>query len=447
MRHEGRVSGVKSLGSSPWTKRPSSLFFGIYIADFHEIWQYWGWFSGSNRGNLLYFKRVIDFESTLARKSFFLLGPRQTGKSTLLKHRFPDAHYFDLLSPALYLKFKSSPNQFAKEIDYAYRVDEKRIFIIDEVQKLPELLDEVHRQIELHKDIRFILTGSSARKLKKAGINLLGGRAARFYLHPLVYPEFNPAVYWDNFEKNLTYGFLPSVLLSPDPWADLNDYVGLYLKEEIQQEAIARSLDGFSRFLNTVATTNAEQVNFTQVGNDAQVPPRTVREYYQVLEDTLIGRLVPAFTGTVKRKAMTSAKFYLFDPGVTNVLLGRKTVSRKTKEYGGLLEQVLFGELSAYFDYQGISDRISYWRSTSKFEVDFVVRHDSGQYTGIEIKSTSRPSGHDFKGLIALSQEVSLARKIVVCLADEPRLEDSEIEVLPVPKFLARLWQGAFFTE
>lgn len=345
------------------------------------------------------------------------------------------------------MKYKSDPGQFAKEIQYAYQSEGKKLFIVDEVQKLPELLDEVHRQIELHKDIRFVLTGSSARKLKKSGVNLLGGRASRFYLHPIVYPEFDKEKYWNDFDKNLTFGFLPSVLLSTDPWSDLLDYVGLYLKEEIQQEALTRSLEGFSRFLNTVALTNAEQVNFTEVGNDAQVPPRTVREYYQVLEDTLIGRLVPAFTATVKRKAMTSAKFYLFDPGVTNVLLGRKSVSRKTKEFGGLLEQVIFGELSAFFDYQGLPDRIFYWRSTSKFEVDFLIKHESGKFTGIEVKSAVRPNRSDLKGLDALAEDITLEKRIVICLAEKPYVEQGGILVLPVVEFLDQLWRGDFFKE
>lgn len=395
----------------------------------------------------MYLQRVINFDATLARKSLFLLGPRQTGKSTLLKHRFPEAKVIDLLNPALFLQFKAEPGQFTKQIDYAYLTDGTRLFVVDEIQKLPELLDEVHRQIELRKDIRFILTGSSARKLKKSGINLLGGRASRFYLHPLVFPELDPKTYLSDLEKKLTFGFLPSIVLSSDPWSDLSDYVGLYLKEEIQQEAIARSLDGFSRFLNTVALTNAEQVNFAEVGKDAQVPPRTVREYYQVLEDTLIGRLVPAYTKTTKRKAMSSAKFYLFDPGITNVLLGRKNVFRKTREFGGLLEQLVFGELSAFFDYQGIPSPISYWRSTSKFEVDFLVRHESGKYSGIEVKSTSRPGKSDYKGLRALEEDLPLERKIVVCLADEPFIDDQDMTVLPLVEFLAQLWSGKLFME
>lgn len=393
----------------------------------------------------MYFQRVIDFEATLARKSLFLLGPRQTGKSTLLKHRFPEAKFIDLLKPSTFLQFKTDPAQFTKQIEYEYQTNGTKLFIVDEVLKLPELLDEVRRQIELHKDIRFILTGSSARKLKKSGVNLLGGRASRFYLHPMVFPEIDSEKYFVDFEKNLTFGFLPSIMLSSDPWSDLNDYVGLYLREEIQQEAVVRALDGFSRFLNTVALTNSEQVNFTEVGKDAQVPPRTVREYYQVLEDTLIGRLVPAYTKTIKRKAMSSAKFYLFDPGITNVLLGRKSVSRKTKEFGGLLEQLIFGELSAYFDYQGIPSPISYWRSTSKFEVDFLVRHESGNYSGIEVKSTSRPDKGDYKGLRALAEELDLVKKIVVCLAEEPLIDDGDIIVLPVREFLTQLWQGGLF--
>lgn len=387
------------------------------------------------------YKRILDLNSNLARKSLFLLGPRQTGKFTFLKKTFPDAYVFDLLRPSEYLKFKSNPSLFGEEVEYSYKQGIK-LFLVDEIQKFPELLDETHHLIEKYKDIRFILTGSSARKLKKSGVNLLGGRASRIHFHPIVSIEYG----FDDFEKdlirNLTYGFLPNILTSTDPWADLEDYVSLYLKEEIEQESLVRSLGGFTRFLNMVAKTNAQQLNFANIAHDAQVPPRTVREYYQVLEDTLIGSLLPAYQETTKRKAITSAKFYLFDIGVANFLVGRKTVSPKTPEFGPIFEQLIFTELTAYLDYSRKNDRLFYWRSTSQFEVDFLVREDSDSWVAIEAKGNSTPSTKDCKGMLALEEELPLRKKIVVCLVDRPRIMDGEIEILPLRHFLEKLWAG-----
>jgi len=388
------------------------------------------------------FKRILNLDPTLKRKSVFLFGPRQTGKSTLLKKTYPDAFYVDLLNRSAFRRYRTDPNTFREEVTYAIEKEGTSLFIIDEIQKIPDLLDEVHGFIENYPNIRFVLTGSSARKLKRSGTNMLGGRASRFSLHPLTSKEYGINQYVQDIIKIITYGSLPSIITSEDPWLDLIDYVDIYLKEEIQQEAIVRSLDGFARFLDKVALSNAEQVNFTQMGSDAQVPPRTVREYYHVLEDTLIGYLLPAFTETKKRKAMTSAKFYLFDLGITNLLLDRREVSPKTREYGSLLEQLVFTELKAFLDYNGYRDALFYWRSMSKYEVDFVIKHGSS-ITAIEVKASSSPGKRDFRGLNALNDEISIKRKLCVCLSEQPRLLDHNIEVLPLSLFLQNLWNGS----
>ena len=378
----------------------------------------------------------------MERKSVFLFGPRQTGKSTFLKAIYPDAYIINLLRHAEYLKFKSHPKQFVEEVEFAYKQRNIKLFVVDEIHKIPELLDETHLLIEEYKDIRFILTGSSARKLKKTGVNVLGGRASRVHFHPIVSAEYG----FDDFEKNLTtnlvYGFLPQILTSTNPWADLEDYVSLYLKEEIEQEAIVRSLGGFSRFLTTVAKTNAQQLNFADIANDAQVPPRTVREYYQVLEDTLIGSLLPAYKETAKRKAITTAKFYLFDIGVANFLVGRKSLSAKTPEFGLVFEHLIYTEIKAYLGYNRRNDSLYYWRSTSQFEVDFLVRDLSDSWVAIEAKGTPNPSAKDYKGMLALEEELTLRKKIIVCTCDRPRLIDGKIEVLPLRYFLEKLWAG-----
>lgn len=388
------------------------------------------------------YKRILDIGTILNRKSLFLLGPRQSGKSTYLRDQYPNAHTIDLLRPSEFLKYKTNPMLFGQEIEFQLQKNQQTLFVVDEVQKVPELLDEVHRLIEAHKGLRFILTGSSARKLKKTGVNLLAGRASRIYFHPIISAEYGFDNYEQNLVQNLTCGFIPSILTSTAPWEDLEDYVALYLKEEIQQEAIVRGLDGFTRFLNTVALTNAQQLNYSDLANDAQVPPRTVREYYQVLEDTLIGNVLPAFEKTLKRKAITTAKFYLFDPGITNFLVGRKTLSAKTPEFGTLFEQAVFCELKAYLDYHRISDSLFYWRSTSQFEVDFLIRNPKDQWIAIEAKASSQPSVKDCRGLLALEDDLKLKRKILVSLTNKPRLTEEKIEILPLRQFLEMLWSG-----
>lgn len=389
------------------------------------------------------FVRILNIDKIIARKSLFLLGPRQSGKSTYLKTKYGEAFTVNLLKASEYLKFKNRPSLFAEEVEFQILKKNIKLIVVDEIQKIPELLDEVHRLIEDFKQVRFILTGSSARKLKKSGVNLLGGRASRIYFHPIVSAEYGFDNYEKNIVKNLNYGFLPSIMTSQDPWADLEDYVALYLKEEIHQEAIVRSLAGFSRFLNTVAITNAQQLNFTELGNDAQVPPRTVREYYQILEDTLVGSLLPAFQKTTTRKAITTAKFYLFDPGVANFLLGRKSVSPKTIEFGVLFEQAIYCEIKAYLDYHQMNDCLFYWRSTSQYEVDFLIRNKSDQWVAIEVKSSANPAPRDYKGIFALEEDLELKMKLVVCLADKPRITDKQIEILPLRIFLERLWGGS----
>lgn len=385
------------------------------------------------------YKRIFDVAQTLKRKSIIILGPRQTGKSTWLKQNFPKAYYIDLLRPQLYQELSLHPERLGEMIDFEKKT--YNIFIIDEIQSIPLLMNEIHRQIEMNKDLRFILTGSSARKLNRTGSNLLGGRLSRYYFHPLVYPEYttsNKAVTW---EKTITLGSLPYILESLAPEEDLADYVGLYLKEEIQAEGLSRSIENFSRFLQAAALCQSEQINFTQIGNDAQVPARTIIDYFTILEDTLIGKLLPAFTKTSARKAMTSAKFYFFDIGIGNALLKRKHIAPETPEFGKNLEQLLFLELQAYKDYKCKDLEISYWRSTSKFEVDFVIELGP-KIWGLEIKAKKNPSTKDYKGLEALNEEFPKLQKICICLCAASRKTSEGVSIIPVKTFLRMLWDG-----
>ncbi|MBM4254977.1 MAG: ATP-binding protein [Deltaproteobacteria bacterium] len=379
------------------------------------------------------YSRILDVRTLLAHKSLFLFGPRQTGKSTLLQHFFPQAKFYDLLEANTFRELTAQPELIRQRLQ-----PQDAVIVIDEVQKLPSLLDEVHLLIERHKALRFVLTGSSVRKLKRGGANLLAGRAWTCHLFPLASPEVN----FQQLEKRLNIGSLPAILDAPYPLEDLKAYVGTYLKEEIQAEGLTRSIEHFSRFLPVVGLMNGEQVNFTAIASDAGVPPRVVREYYEILEDTRLGFLLPPFQQTKKRKAVATAKFYLFDIGVANVLARRGTIEPGSDLFGRALEHLLFLELQAFLGYQRRDEELTFWRSLSQMEVDFVV----GDRVAIEVKGKGRISRRDYKGLLALAEEIPLTRKMVVSLESEKRLTDDGIEVYPVQQFLRELWAGEIIT-
>ena len=375
------------------------------------------------------FPRLIGLEELLRHSSLFLFGPRQTGKSTLLRALFPSARFYDLLEADTFRELSAAPELIRQRLR-----EEDRFLIIDEIQKLPLLLDEVHLLIERNKDLRSILTGSSARKLKRGGVNLLAGRALTCHLHPLVAPE----VEYGFFLERLNIGSLPAILTSVIPEELLKAYVGTYLQEEIQAEVLVRNIGSFSRFLSTAGLTNGEQVNFTAVGSDTGIPPRTVREYYHVLEDTLVGYLLPPFQHTRKRKPVSTPKFYFFDVGVANTLARRGRIEPRAELFGRALEHLIFLEVRAYLDYRRLDHPLTYWRSRSQFEVDFVIDDE----VGLEVKGKPLVGKRELKGLQALSEDVTLRRKIVVCLEREPRRTADGVEVLPVETFLRRLWAG-----
>jgi predicted AAA+ superfamily ATPase len=388
------------------------------------------------------YQRILDLNSILKRKSLFFFGPRQTGKSTLLKSRYPEGLYINLLKQAEFRKYNQQPEALEHEINFLLENGFKNlIVIIDEIQKATALLNEVHDLIEKHKSVRFILSGSSARKLKREGANLLGGRASWVNLHPLCYPELGIKKAKDWLKIPLQGG-LPSIFDSEQPWEDLEDYIGMYLKEEVQAEGLSRSIENFSRFLQFAALTNAEQINFTSLGSDAQLSPSTVREYFQILEDTLLGLSLPAFLESKKRKALSTAKFYFFDCGVANAIVNRRNLSPQTPEYRKSFEQAVFLELRSYLDYHRINKKLEFWRSTSKFEVDFLIYDDLKKIAAIEVKSSANPGKKDFKGILALEEEFPLHRKIIVCNIDRPRKTVEGIELLPVIFFLEQLWSG-----
>ncbi len=371
-------------------------------------------------------ERLPDLPGWLAKRSHFLFGPRLTGKTFLIRRVLPDARVYDLLDSSVYLALSQRPARLAEELS-----PRDRVVVIDEVQRLPELLNEVHRLIE-QRGTRFLLTGSSARKLRRGGVNLLGGRARTRYLHPLTARELG--AHFD-LHRAIECGLLPAIYFSDDPKADLEAYTGTYLQQEIIAEGATRNAPAFSRFLRVAALCNATAVNFTNVASDAQVPRTTVYEYFEILKDTLLLHEVPAWRLSRKRKPLVSSKYYFFDVGVASALQGR-LVKPGTPEFGHAFETWLLHEVLAYRDYLA-GEPVSYWRSTSGFEVDFIL----GDHTAIEVKARENVSPRDLRSLRALAEEKKLKRYL--CVSLEPRSRRVEgIVILPVRQFLDALWDG-----
>lgn len=375
------------------------------------------------------YDRALKLADLIQHRSLFLLGPRQTGKSTLLRRAFPKARYIDLLESDTFRELSAYPESLRQSLG-----PQERMVIIDEIQKLPHLLDEVQALLDRNKNLRFILTGSSARKLKRGRANLLAGRAWFCRLHPLVSSE----VSYEKLTRRLNVGSLPAVLDSAVPNEDLRAYVGGYLKEEILAESAVRSIERFSRFLEVAALTNAHVLNFASVSNDTGIPARTVREHYQMLEDTLLGFQLPPFRGAGKRKPVATAKFYFFDVGVANTLMRRGEIRPGSELYGMAFEHQVFLELRAYLDYERLDAELTFWRTHSGYEVDFVVE---GR-VAIEVKSSRRVSVTDLRGLRALSEETRLSHRIVVSMEPHERTTDDGIRILPAGDFFRELWGG-----
>lgn len=373
-------------------------------------------------------ERILDLKRCLKSKSHFLFGPRLTGKSYLIRHTLPDCRVYDLLDTSVFLALSQNPGRIAEEIGPT-----ERLVVIDEVQRLPILLNEVHRLIE-ERGLRFLLTGSSARKLRRGGVNLLGGRARTKHLHPFTWKELGGHF---DLDRALQTGLLPSIYFSDDPGADLRAYAGTYLQQEIVAEGAVRNVPAFSRFLRVAALCNGQIVNFTNVANDAQVPRTTVYEYFEILKDTLILQELPAWRESTVRKPLVSSKYYLFDVGVAGAIQGR-TFRKGTPEYGEALETYLLHELVCYRDY-GSEEPLYYWRSTSGFEVDFIL----ADHTAIEVKAKSNITPRDLKSLKALAEEEKFKRYICVCFERRRRVSDG-IQILPVNDFLEALWDDQF---
>jgi predicted AAA+ superfamily ATPase len=385
------------------------------------------------------FQRILNLPLSTS-ETCFLWGPRQTGKSTLLKTLYPSARRYDLLLSDQYQRLLLRPSLIREEC-LATNLDAENQaspIIVDEVQKIPILLDEIHWLIENRK-LRFILCGSSARKIKRGQGNLLGGRAVRYELHPLVYPEIPDF----SLERALNAGLLPRHYQSLNPHQLLQAYVGDYLKEEIAAEALTRNIPAFSRFLQVAALTNGELTNYNNIASECGVSAPTVKEYFLILEDTLIGRMLPAYRKRAKRRLIGAPKFFFFDIGIVAHLTRRGKVKPGSELFGRAFEHFIFMEITAHSSYSEINYPIAYWKTASGFEVDFVLGdHD----IAVEVKGTDMVTNKHLKGIRAFKEEYRARGYIVVSNDPNPRKTQDGIEILPWKIFLDRLWANEIIT-
>jgi uncharacterized protein len=369
-------------------------------------------------------------------ETFFLWGPRQTGKSTSLRAAYPDAVWIDLLKAEEFRRYLGNPELLRQELPER---GEMPFVVIDEVQKLPELLDEVHWLHE-NRHVQFALCGSSARKVKRGHGNLLGGRAIRYEMFGFVSAELSP-----DFDLNrlLNHGYLPRIYLAKHPHRLLNAYVANYLKEEIAAEGLVRNLPVFSDFLNLAALSDTEPVNFSTIARDCGVSSQTIKEYFQILEDTLLGRWLPSFRRRPKRRVAASAKFYFSDVGIVNFLAKRGVVAQGSELFGKAFENWCFHELNAYNLYNEAFAEIFYWHLAGGTEVDFII---NDMEIAVEAKATQKITSTQLKGLRSLKVDhPEIKRRLIVCCEDKFRRTDDGIEIIPAEIFSKMLWQGGFF--
>ena len=363
-------------------------------------------------------------------ESLFFWGARQTGKSTLLKSLFHDSLWFDLLLSDVYERLQRDPS-ILRETILASNLTKP--VVIDEIQRIPALLNEVHWMIA-NKNTQFIMSGSSPRKILRSQANLLGGRALRYELFPLIYKEI------PDFDllKALNHGLLPRHYISKNPEKLISAYIGSYLKDEIQAEAKIRNIGSFSRFLEVAAFSNGEIVNYTNIAAECGVSSPTIKEYFQILVDTLTGRFLPAFQKRPKRRVILAPKFYYFDVGLANYLLKRKSIMPGSEAFGNAFEHYIFHELSAHSSYSGLNYPLHYWRTTSRIEIDFVL---GDHEIAIEVKSTELANYRHLKGLKNFTEEYQVKKAILISNDPEPRLIGN-ILILPWKVFLDKLWAG-----
>lgn len=378
---------------------------------------------------MIMYHRIFDVENRLD-EAMFLFGARQTGKSTLLKERFPKAIYIDLLKSDVRNRFKQHPEEFRESL---LRYPPETLVIVDEIQKVPDLLDEVH-WLMVEKGLWFILSGSSARKIKKSGANNLGGRAIPETLFPLVsaeIPDFD-------IERAVQNGMIPRHYMVANARNRMRAYIDLYVKEEIIEEALVQNVDEFIRFMEVAAIMDGEILNYENVASDCGVSANTVKAYYKILVDTLLGFEVPAYRKVIKRKLYKSPRFYYFDIGIANHLTKRYQLAPKTPEYGHAFEHLIIQEIVAYLAYTNSDEELSYWHTYENIEVDAII---GDARVAIEIKSTDHVDHGDKKGIMEFAKEHPNAKQILVS-RDRISRRSGNVDLYYVTDFFKALWAG-----
>lgn len=363
-------------------------------------------------------------------ESAFLWGARQTGKSTLLRMMYPGVLYFDLLMSDVFNRFVSNPALLRETVEAD---SSSSMVIIDEIQRIPSLLNEVQWLI-VNRNRQFILSGSSPRKIVRSGGNLLGGRALRYELYPLIFKEI------PDFDllRALNNGLLPRIYQAERPTKLLSAYIGSYLRDEIMAEARIRNISSFSRFLEAAAFSNGEIVNYANIASDCGVSAPTVKEYFQILEDTMTGRFLPSYQKKPKRRVILAPKFWLFDMGIANFLLKRGNIKPGSESFGKTFEHFIYHELYSHSHYSDLDYPLYFWRTASQIEVDFILGENE---VAVEVKSTESVSEKHLKGLKSFADEYKVKRLILVSNDNLPRKTGS-ISILPWRVFLEQLWAG-----
>lgn len=359
-------------------------------------------------------------------KSFFLFGPRGTGKTTWLKENFKKAVYLDLLESEIYNDLLANPQRLENFIPQGF----DDWIILDEVQRVPTLLNEAHRLIEKSK-LKFILTGSSARKLKQKDINLLAGRALTYHLYPLTTLELKNDF---SLKHALTYGHLPATFSEPDIKRYLESYVTTYLREEVLQEGLTRNLGAFSRFLETASFSQGQVLNMSEIARECACHRKVVENYFSILKDMMIGYYLPVFSKRAKRRLILHPKFYFFDVGIYRTLRPKGPLDLPEEIEGTALETFIYQEIKALNDYLELGYSLFYWRTASQIEVDFVLYGQPG-IIAIEVKRTKKSSAKHLKGLKTFLKDYPTAKAYFVYLG-ERTMRDGKIEIVPIRKFL-----------
>jgi uncharacterized protein len=365
------------------------------------------------------------------KASYFLFGPRGTGKSTWVKNEYPDSLYIDLLMTDIFRTYSATPELLVKYLDAN---SEKKTVVIDEIQRVPELLSVIHALIEQQRGIQFVMTGSSARKLKRTGVDLLAGRAIKEAMHPFMASELGE---FFNLEKALRYGMLPLIWNAVEIEKVLDSYVDLYIMEEVQFEGLVRNVGSFSRFLSIIAFSHAGALNVSTIARDCEVKRSIVENYLEILKDLLLTYLIPVFTNRAKRALASHPKLYLFDSGVFRALRRTGPMDMEQELDGGAIEGLVLQHLKAWCDYSSGKYQISYWRTKAGLEVDFII-YGEGGFWAIEVKNNKKVFSSDLRGLKHFSEDYPECTPLLLYRGKDKLMEDG-ILCMPCEDFLKQL--------